>query len=37
VRGTPDYNQCDKETEERKEAEKRRTQQALKKRAENVE
>ena len=37
VRGTPDYSLCDKETEERKEAEKRRMQQALKKRAGNVE
>lgn len=37
VRGTPNYSLCDKEIEERKEAEKRRTQQALKKRAENAE
>jgi hypothetical protein len=37
VRGIPDYSLCDKETEARKEAEKRRAQQALKKRAENAE
>ncbi len=37
VHGTPNYSLCDKETEERKEAEKRRAQQAVKKRAGNAE
>ena len=37
VRGTPDFSQCEKETEEKKQAEKRRRQQALKNKAENVE
>ncbi|HED6269236.1 TPA: DUF2778 domain-containing protein [Enterobacter sichuanensis] len=36
VCGTPDFSLCDKETEERKDAEKRRMQHALKKRAENA-
>lgn len=37
VRGKPDFSQCEKETEEKKQAEKRRRQQALKNKAENVE
>lgn len=37
VRGTPNYSLCDKETEERKEAEKRLTHHAVKKRAGNAE
>jgi len=37
VRGTPDFSQCEKEVKEKEDADKRRVQQALRKRAENVE
>lgn len=37
VRGIPDFTQCGEDTEEKKQTEKRRTQQVLRKRTENTE
>ena len=37
VRGTPDFSQCEKEIKEKDDADKRRAQQALKKRTESAE